>query len=195
MAVGGRTPGGSGQGAGRSFLGGGGDPFQVTASLRRFLSPRRHGRRLLDITHADGATGEIGLLLDIIPTSARSLNFPAAPVTALAAQGNARLTIPVPPGRRPASRNSTVSATLSDGSTLTGPLSVPVQVNDPEVADTIRLTLAPGQTLPLDASVFAGFRPRKRGPRCPPEPLGRASMPPGCWRVLDALPLGLHRTG
>jgi len=162
------------------------DPVVVTASLPRFLSPGDTGRMLLDITHADGPTGEV--MLDITTTSGLSLNAPTAPVT-LGAQETARLTIPVAAGQTTGVQEITVSATLPDGSTLTRTLSVPVQVNDPEVAETTRLTLAPGQSLPLDASVFAGFRPGTGRATLSAGPLARFDAA-GLLARLDAYPWG-----
>ncbi len=162
------------------------DPVVVTASLPRFLSPGDTGRMLLELTHAEGPTGEV--TLNISTTASLSLAGAAAPVT-LGPQETARLSLPVTAGTATGLQQVTVAATLPDGRTLTRTLSLPVQVNDPEVAESSRLTLAPGQSFTLDASVFAGFRPGTGRATLAAGPLARFDAA-GMLARLDAYPWG-----
>ena len=52
-----------------------------------------------------------------------------------------------------------VALTTPDGKQLTRELTMPVRLNDPEIALTRRLTLAAGDTFTLDQNVFAEMRP------------------------------------
>jgi len=160
------------------------DPVVVTASLPRFLSPGDTGRMLLELTHAEGPTGEV--TLDISTTTGLSLTAPTAPVT-LGAQETVRLSLPVTALQATGLNQVTVTAMLPDGRTLTRTLALPVQVSDPEVAESSRLTLAPGQSFTLDASVFAGFRPGTGRATLAAGPLARFDAA-GLLARLDAYP-------
>ncbi len=162
------------------------DPVVVTASLPRFLAPGDTGRMLLELTHVEGPVGAV--TLSITPTAGLSLTAPTDPVT-LAAQETARLSIPVTALNTTGVQQVTVTATLPDGRTLTRTLSLPVQINDPEVAETTRLTLAPGQSLPIDAALLSGFRPGTGRATLAAGPLARFDAA-GLLARLDAYPYG-----
>ncbi|PWK61646.1 alpha-2-macroglobulin family protein [Roseicyclus mahoneyensis] len=162
------------------------DPVVVTASLPRFLAPGDTGRMLLELSHAEGPTGEVTLAIS--STAGLSLSTSTAPVT-LGTLETARLTIPVTAGDATGQERITVTATLPGGRTLTRTLSLPVQVNDPEVAETTRLTLAPGQSLPIDATLLSGFRPGTGRATLAAGPLARFDAA-GLLARLDAYPWG-----
>jgi uncharacterized protein YfaS (alpha-2-macroglobulin family) len=162
------------------------DPVVVTASLPRFLAPGDASRMLLELTHAEGPTGAVALT--ITPTVGLSFDGPVGPVT-LGAQETARLSIPVIAQDTTGLQQVTVTATLPDGRILTRTLSLPVQVSDPEVAETTRLTLAPGQSLAIDATLLSGFRPGTGRATLAAGPLARFDAA-GLLARLDAYPWG-----
>lgn len=163
------------------------DPVVVTASLPRFLAPGDTGRMLLELTHAEGPAGDVAL--SIRPTPGLSLTAPADPVS-LPEQGTARRAIAVTAaGDATGVQQITVTATLPDGRTVDRILSLPVQVNDPEVAQTTRLTLAPGQSLTLDATLLTGLRPGTGRATLAAGPLARFDAA-GLLARLDGYPWG-----
>ncbi|NKX45154.1 alpha-2-macroglobulin family protein [Roseicyclus persicicus] len=162
------------------------DPVVVTASLPRFLSPGDTGRMLLELTHAEGPVGEVALA--VTTTGGLSLGGTPAPVM-LGAQETARLSLPVTALDGTDVERVTVAATLPDGRVLTRELSLPVQVNDPEIAETSRIALAPGQSFTLDAQVFAGTRAGTGRAMLAAGPLARFDAA-GLLARLDAYPWG-----
>lgn len=131
------------------------DPVVVTASLPRFLAPGDSSRMLLEVVHAEGPTGRMGL--DI---TAQGVTLEAGAIPSgvdLAAQGKAVFSVPVT-AQVEGDHRITVSLTTPDGQVLRKSLTVPVRNNDPEVSDTRRFSLEPGETFTFDDNVFAGLR-------------------------------------
>jgi uncharacterized protein YfaS (alpha-2-macroglobulin family) len=160
------------------------DPVVVTASLPRFLAPGDTSRLLLEIVHATGPSGRMGL--DVSSTGLSLGDVP--PAFDLSDQGKAVFAVPVT-AIGPGEQTIAVNLTTPDGRQLTKTLTVPVQANDPPVARTTRLTLAQGQTLTLDDSLFAGLAPGSAKASMAIGPLAQMNAP-GLLAALDRYPYG-----
>lgn len=160
------------------------DPVVVSASLPRFLSPGDESRLLLEITHATGPAGRMGL--DVAGQGVVLGQVPSG--LDLAAGGTAVLAVPL---RAEAAGLHQVQVTLTtpDGKVLPKTLTLPVQSGDPMVTRTTRLTLARGQTLQLDAEAFAGFASEGAFATIALGPMARINAP-GLLAALDAYPYG-----
>ena len=159
------------------------DPVVVTASLPRFLQPGDSSRLLLEIVHATGPSGRVGL--DVVADGV-TIGAVASGVD-LADKGKAVLSVPVTAGAEGLA-SLTVRLTAPDGRVLTKPLALPVRANDPVVQRVTRLDLAPGQTFTADAALLAGFRPGAHA-LISAGSLARFDAP-GLLAALDAYPYG-----
>ncbi len=161
------------------------DPVVVTASVPRFLAPGDQSRLLLEIVHADGPFGRMGMnvnatglgMVSQIPGSfdlaEGGKHIVAIPFAAFEA-GNHRID---------------VTLTTPDGRSLVKSLTVPVIVNDPEVSQTSRFTLDPGDVFTFDDNVFAGFATGTGKSTLSAGPLARFDAP-GLLNALDRYPYG-----
>ncbi len=160
------------------------DPVVVTASVPRFLSPGDSSRLLLEVVHATGPSGRMGL-----DVTANGLTLGEVPSGFdLGDKAKAVFEVPVTAG---AVGNQTidVSLTTPDGKVLKKTLTVPVQVNDPEVARISRLELKKGQSFTFDDNVFAGLVPGSGKAVMAVGPLARLNAP-GLLAALDRYPYG-----
>jgi alpha-2-macroglobulin len=82
-----------------------------------------------------------------------------------------------------------VSLTTPDGKQLKKTLTIPVQVNDPEVARISRLDLAAGQSFTFDDNVFAGLVEGSGKATMAIGPIARLNAP-GLLASLDRYPFG-----
>jgi uncharacterized protein YfaS (alpha-2-macroglobulin family) len=161
------------------------DPVVVTASLPRFLAPGDESRILLEIVHATGPSGRMGL--DVTGDAALSLGTVASGVE-LANLGKATVEIPLSASAE-GIHKITVRLTTPDGKLLTKELTLPVMVNDPPVVRVSRLDLARGQEFTFDASVFADLIPGTARATMAIGPIARLNAP-GVLQALDAYPYG-----
>ena len=160
------------------------DPVVVTASLPRFMAPGDQSRLLLEIVHATGPSGEMklsvasnGLTLGGVPSSF-TLGDLAKTVFAVPITAN-------PVGLQ----TIAVTLTTPDGKVLTKDLTIPVQVNDPEVARVSRLDLGRDKTFTFDAAVFDGLMPGTGRATLAIGPIARLNAP-GLLASLDGYPYG-----
>ncbi|SIO15197.1 alpha-2-macroglobulin family protein [Vannielia litorea] len=161
------------------------DPIVLQASLPRFMAPGDEGRLLLEITHASGETGQIGLSVTgtgvTLPTGAAS--------TMELAQGQTiRLPLTVVAGD-PGLARINVALTTPSGEVLDKPLNLPIELNDPEVSRTSRFELASGQSFSFTRDVFTGLQPGTGKATLALGPLGRFDVP-GLLASLDRYPYG-----
>ncbi len=161
------------------------DPVVVTASLPRFLAPGDTARLTLDITHAAGPTGRAGLE---VRTSGVTLTGMVPGGMDLADKATRRVTVPITAGET-GLHTITVDLTTPGGKRLTKTLTLPVQVNDPEIARTTRLELAAGDTFTFDRNVFAGLHPGSGSATLAIGPLARFDTA-GLLHALDRYPYG-----
>jgi len=160
------------------------DPVVVTASLPRFLAPGDQSRLLLEVVHATGPSGRMGL--DIV---ADGLTLGAVPSGVdIGNLGKAAFSIPITAGAA-GLHDISVTLTTPDGKVLTKHLTIPVQANDPQTAHTTRLRLAPGKTFTLDAAAFTGFAPGSAQATMAIGPIARLDAP-GLLAALDRYPYG-----
>ena len=160
------------------------DPVVLAASLPRHLAPGDTARLRLEFTHAEGAAGDMPLAV-----SAQGLDLGPVPgnVT-LPNGGRAVLEIPITASQA-GDAALTVALTLPDGRVLGKRLVLGVRANDPEVARTRRLTLAPGESLTLDDALLADFRPAQGQVLVSAGALARFDVP-GLLALLDRYPYG-----
>ncbi|WP_417809610.1 MG2 domain-containing protein [Thioclava sp.] len=160
------------------------DPVVVSASVPRFMAPGDQSRLLLEIIHAKGPAGHMGLAV----TSA-GLTLGAVPEGFdLAEGGKKTLSIPI------TALNAglqTIDVVLStpDGKQLSKQLSLPVQMNDPAISRTTRFDLAAGQSFIFDANVFDGLQKGTGTASIAVGPIARFDAP-GLLEALDRYPYG-----
>ncbi|MDZ4136821.1 MAG: alpha-2-macroglobulin family protein, partial [Paracoccaceae bacterium] len=160
------------------------DPVVMTASLPRFLSPGDQSRLLLEIVHAAGPSGRMGL-----DVSAEGLQLGAVPSGFDLGDGaKVVFAVPVTAGAVGV-QTIDVALTTPDGRHLTKRLTVPVQVNDPEIGHTSRFDLAAGHSFTFDSDVFAGFAPGSGLATLAIGPIARMDVP-GLLAALDRYPYG-----
>ena len=160
------------------------DPVVVTASLPRFMAPGDQSRVLLEIVHATGPSGRMGLDL-----SASGVTLGQVP-SGFDLGDKAKAVFAVPVTANGAGiATIEVALTTPDGRQLKKTLTLPVQTNDPEVARTTRLSLASGQTLTFGPDAFAGLMPGSAKATLAIGPLARINAP-GLLAALDRYPYG-----
>lgn len=129
------------------------DPVVVSASLPRFMAPGDDSRLLLELTHASGPAGRMGL-----DVTADGVTLAGAPSDVTLAEGAAQtIVIPVT-ADQPGDHLIRVALTTPDGRQLVKTLTLPVRANDPEIALTERLTLEAGAGLDLTPDRFDALR-------------------------------------
>jgi uncharacterized protein YfaS (alpha-2-macroglobulin family) len=160
------------------------DRVVVTASLPRFLAPGDESRLLLEIVHATGPAGRMGL--DVTATGMVLTDGPSG--VTLAEKGKAELTLPIR-AEDVGDHTIRVALTTPDGRQLLKELTVPVRRNDPAVSNTQRFELAAGQTFTLDDNVFAGMLPGTGRATFTAGPLAKLNAP-ALLASLDRYPYG-----
>ena len=160
------------------------DPVVVTASLPRFLSPGDQSRVLLEIVHATGPSGRMGL--DISSAGLTLGDVPSG--FDLADKSKMVFAVPIT-AKETGLHSIEIALTTPDGKQLKKTLQVPVQVNDPEIARTTRLTLAGGQSFSFDQAAFAGLVPGSAKASLAIGPIARLNAP-GLLASLDRYPYG-----
>ncbi|WP_126976474.1 alpha-2-macroglobulin family protein [Frigidibacter oleivorans] len=160
------------------------DPVVVTAALPRFLTPGDSSRLRLDFVHATGPAGDMAL-----EVAGEGLDLSAPATVTLAEGGTATLSLPLTAPDATGLHRIRVTLTTPDGRRLDKLLSLPVQVNDPEVMRQSRFTLAAGETFTFDANVFAGLIPGTGRATLAAGPVARFDAP-GLLSMLDTYPYG-----
>ncbi|WP_319825366.1 alpha-2-macroglobulin family protein [Thalassovita sp.] len=160
------------------------DPVVLTASLPRFLSPGDQSRLLLEVIHATGPAGRMGL-----DVSAKGVTLGGVPSGLdLAEKGKTILTLPVT-ASEVGDHEIRIALTTPDGRQLVKELTVPVRQNDPAVSETRRFELAAGDTFLLDNNVLAGLRPGTGSATFTAGPLAALNAP-ALLAALDRYPYG-----
>ncbi|MGY9048054.1 MAG: MG2 domain-containing protein, partial [Rhodobacterales bacterium] len=115
------------------------DPVVVSASLPRFMAPGDTSRLLLEIVHATGPAGRMGL-----DVKAEGLSLDASAISSgveVAEQGTTRLSIPLT-AEEVGNHEIRVALVTPEGRQLVKTLTLGVRANDPVVAATRRFSLA-----------------------------------------------------
>lgn len=161
------------------------DPVVVTASVPRFLAPQDSARVLLEIVHASGPAGRMGL--DVSSDGLALGDVPSG--VDLAEGGKATLSVPLTAGAGEGLEEIRIALTTPDGRLLEKHLALPVERNDPPVARQSRFDLAAGATFVLDQETFAGFVPGTAQTVLAIGPLARFDTA-ALLAALDAYPYG-----
>ncbi len=162
------------------------DPVVVTASVPNFLAPGDTSRIRLDVAHADGPAGEMGLAITRV---GGELTVGAVATTLNLAEGQrTSLSVPVT-GIRVGDPTFDVVLTTPDGQALTQTLRLPVRANDPVVAQTQQFALAGGSSFAFTPDVFDGLRPGTGKAILSAGPIARFNAP-ALLEQLDRYPYG-----
>lgn len=162
------------------------NPVVVTASLPRFLAPGDTSRLLLEITHAEGPAGRMGLDVSASGVALEASSVPSG--ITLQANGSTRVSVPVV-ANDTGDHTIRVAVTTPDGKQLVKTLLLPVRANDPAISITQRLTLAAGDTFTLDDNLFADLR-RGTGQTVISSGALAKFDAPGLLQTLDRYPYG-----
>ena len=163
------------------------DPVVLTASLPRFLAPGDQSRLLLEIAHAKGPGGNVGLA--VAANGGLVLDTARIPASVdLPEGGRVALSLPVS-ALLAGLPELTIVLTTPDGTKLTKSLRLPVQALDPEIARVSRVDLGKGKAFLLDDNVFAGMVPGSGRAVLSVGPLARFDAP-GLLSALDRYPYG-----
>jgi len=159
------------------------DPVVVTASAPRFMAPGDESRVLLEIVHASGPFGKMGLTL-----AANGVALGDVPDSI--DLGEKQKVVVAVPVVADATGNQTVTVTLTtpDGKALEKVLTIPVQRNDPETLRVSRFDLAQGQTFTFDDALLTGLAPGAQATLAI-GPIARLNAP-GLLAALDRYPYG-----
>ena len=160
------------------------DPVVVTASIPRFMAPGDESRLLLEIVHATGPSGRMSL--DVSSTGLTVGDVPSG--FDLGDKAKVVYSVPVSAGEAGLATID-VAVVTPDGKQLKKTLTIPVQINDPEVVRVSRLDLAQGQSFTFDADVFAGLMPGSGKATMAVGPIARLNAP-GLLASLDRNPYG-----
>jgi len=160
------------------------DPVVVTASLPRFMAPGDESRLLLEIVHATGPSGRMGL--DVTGNGVTLGEVPSG--FDLADNGKIVFEVPITAGGV-GNQSIDVALTTPDGKVLKKTLQLPVQVNDPEIVKITRLDLKGGQSFTFDQAVFTGMVEGSGKSVMAIGPLARLNAP-GLLASLDRYPYG-----
>ncbi len=160
------------------------DPVVVTASLPRFMAPGDTSRLLLEIVHATGPSGRMSL-----DVSSAGLTLGAVP-SGFDLGDKAKVVYAVPVTAQTAGvQTIEVALVTPDGKQLKKTLTIPVQVNDPEIVRVSRLDLAKGQSFTFDQNAFDGLLPATAKATMAIGPIARLNAP-GVLSALDRYPYG-----
>ena len=162
------------------------DPVVVSASLPRFLAPGDTSTALLEIVHATGPAGRMGL--DI---SANGIALDAASIPSGITLGELQkqtLNVPIS-ASTVGDHTMRIALTTPDGKQLVQTLTLPVRANDPEVSAVRRVSVAAGETFTLDDAVFADFKVGTGSAVLAAGPLATLNAP-GLLQALDRYPYG-----
>ena len=162
------------------------DPVVVTASVPRFMAPGDSSRLLLEVVHADGPAGEMRLRVEGDGLSLFAQTLPSS--FTLAEGGKQTFRIPFAADEIGVHRISVI-LTTPDGTELVKDLTIPVLLNDPEIARTSRFSLGPNETFVFDDQVFAGLSTGSGSATLSIGPLARFDAP-GLLQALDRYPYG-----
>lgn len=173
------------------------DPVVLMASAPRFLAPGDQARVLLELTHATGPAGEVGLAV-----AAEGLTLGALPASVtLAEKGTERLSLPITAPEAEGPVQLALSVTTPDGKVLEKRLTIPVLANGARVSHESRFTLASGSDLTLPAELLENMLPGTASATLALGPAARfdaasilrglASYPYGCTEQItsQAMPL------
>lgn len=161
------------------------DPVVITASLPRLLAPQDQSQLLLELTHTRGESGVMAL--EVFADAGIAMG--AVPVEVNLPEGTT-LRLPLAlSAREIGDHKVTVQITTPQGEVLRRVLTLPVRMNDPEVATTRRFSLGAGETFTFDNAALSGLTLGTASATLTAGPLARLDVP-GLLRQLDRYPYG-----
>ena len=140
---------------------------------------------LLEIIHADGPAGEMGLT---VQADGLTIAGQVPDSFTLTAGGKQVFEVPVEAGDAGV-HQITVTLSGPDGREMVKMLTLPVLLNDPEVTRISRFDLDPGSTFVFDDNVFSGMTAGTGRATLSAGPLARFDAP-GLLNALDRYPYG-----
>ncbi|RFP91032.1 alpha-2-macroglobulin family protein [Rhodobacteraceae bacterium 63075] len=161
------------------------DPVVLSASLPNFLSPGDESTLRLELTHADGPTGEVSLAVDA-PAVLAGGDLPAT--LTLGEGAREVVTLPLRAGA-PGDHPIEISLVTPSGARLTKSLTLPVRRLDPPVSHTRRLALEAGASLTLDSALTEGFHDGSARVMATAGPIAKFDVA-GLLSQLDRYPYG-----
>ncbi|MFV0302449.1 MAG: alpha-2-macroglobulin family protein, partial [Paracoccus sp. (in: a-proteobacteria)] len=131
------------------------DPVVLQATAPRFLAPGDRARVLLELTHASGPAGAVGLA-----ATGEGLALGSLPASVtLAEKATERLSLPITAPETEGPVTLALALTTPDGKLLEQRLTIPVLANGARVSHESRFTLAAGDDLTLPADLLANMVP------------------------------------
>ncbi|MBD3787712.1 MAG: alpha-2-macroglobulin family protein, partial [Sphingomonadales bacterium] len=161
------------------------DPVVMTATVPRFMAPGDRSRLMLELHHASGPSGRMGL--DVTSGGMSLSDVPAG--VDLAEGGKVTLTLPMTAPMAEGVHQIRIALSTPAGRVLEKNLTLRVERLDPAIARQSRFDLAAGETFTFDANVFAGLVPGSARATLAAGPIARFDTA-GLLQSLDAYPYG-----
>ena len=161
------------------------DEVVITASVPRLLAPKDTSRLLLEMVHTRGESGVMDL--EIFADAGIALGAVPSQVN-ISESGALRLPLDLS-ARETGDHKITIQLSTPKGAVLQRVVTLPVRINDPEVATTRRFTLGSGETFTFDTAAITGFQAGTGHATLAAGPLARFDVP-GLLRQLDDYPYG-----
>ncbi|RMF40146.1 MAG: alpha-2-macroglobulin family protein, partial [Alphaproteobacteria bacterium] len=163
------------------------DPVVITTATPRFLAPGDRTVLGIELAHVKGPAGAMKVTIDADP----ALSIPAGLSGEVVLETGARAMLAIPLSATAiGDPEIRIGLVTPDGKRLTKAVTVPVRVNDPEIARQSRIPLAAnGGRLLLDDQAFDGIVPGTGRATFAIGPLARFDAP-GLLAALDRYPYG-----
>lgn len=161
------------------------DPVVMTATVPRFMAPGDRSRLMLELHHASGPAGRMGL--DVTSGGMSLSDVPAG--VDLAEGGSVTLDLPLSAPMAEGVHQIRIALSTPAGRVLDKTLTLRVERLDPAIARQSRFDLAAGETFTFDANVFAGLVPGSARATLAAGPIARLDTA-GLLQALDAYPYG-----
>ncbi|MFI0397190.1 alpha-2-macroglobulin family protein [Paracoccus sp. p1-h21] len=136
------------------------DPVVMTVTAPRFLSPGDSAQVTLALTHVSGPAGQVGLSVSDAGDAKLSPGAVPDHVT-LAEKGRTSLRVPVTAGAGGLGQLR-FGLTTPDGRAVSKDITIPVSLAEPDMLRQTRITLAGGQSAPIDPALTEGLMPGAR---------------------------------
>jgi len=164
------------------------DPVVVTASLPKFLAPGDRSRLALDLAPTGATAGGVAVSVRAAGTAVSVDPAFAEHRVELAPGARSQVLVPLA-GERVGDDVITVAVTLPDGQVLEKAVGIAVRLNEPPVATTSFVELAPGGTLALTPDALENLVPGTASVQVAASGAGRLNVP-AILRALDRYPYG-----
>jgi uncharacterized protein YfaS (alpha-2-macroglobulin family) len=164
------------------------DPVVLTASLPRFLAPGDSSRLALDITAFGDTAGTVAVSVRTDGTAVSVEPASATRNVELTAGAREQMLVPLS-GTRIGDDVIAITMTLPDGEVLEKTLPIGVRLNEPPVANTTFVELAPDGSVAVTADAIEGLVPGTASVQVSASGAGRLNVP-AILRALDRYPYG-----